>query len=184
MGLIRVAGVDPSLRNTGLVIADVNTETNRISEITGMHLLRTEPSKVKSQRKSSADYQAASTIANALRDYIREYEVRLVFAECPSGAQSARASFALGISLGIIASVQPAPIEVTPAQTKTHSVGIRTATKSEMIEWAVGMYPDADWLMRGDRILNSNEHLADAVGVIHAGLVSPEWGSVKNLLKR
>jgi len=182
VGLIRVAGIDPSLRNTGLVIADVDTEENRIERIAFMHLIRTEPSKVKSQRKSSADYQAANTIANALRSSLEKYEVRLVFAEVPSGAQSARASFALGISLGIIASVQPAPIEVTPAQTKTHSVGIRTATKSEMIEWAVGLYPEAPWLMRGERILNSNEHLADGIGVIHAGLVSPEWSTIKNLL--
>ena len=182
MGIVRVAGIDPSLRNTGLVVMDIDAEANSFYNMIDLHLLRTEPSKNKSQRKSSADYQAASEIATGLRQRLTKHGVQVVFAEVPSGAQSARASWSLGISLGIIASIQPAPIEVTPMQTKVHSIGIKTATKQEMIEWAARTYPDAPWLRKGDRLLNANEHLADAIGVVHAGLMTPEWGSIKSLL--
>lgn len=182
MGLVRVAGIDPSLRNTGLVIMDVHSEDGSLYNMVDLHLIRTEPSKVKTQRKSSADFQAASEIASDLRYRLKLHNVQVVFAEVPSGTQSARASFALGISLGIIASISPAPIEVTPLQTKVHSIGIKTATKHEMIEWAVGKYPDAPWLRRGDKLLNANEHLADAIGVVHAGLMTPEWNTIKPLL--
>ena len=183
MGIVTVAGIDPSLRNTGVAIAKIDAESNRIMCIEDLRLIQTQPSKVKTQRKSSADFQAASEIASTLRQIIQGGEIQVVFAEVPSGTQSARASFALGICTGLIASVLPTPIEVTPNQTKIHSIGIRTATKGEMIEWATERYPEAPWLKRGGRFLNSNEHLADAVGVIHAGLVSPEWTTIKNLLK-
>jgi len=182
MGIVRVAGIDPSLRNTGLAIMDIHSEDGSFYNMVGLHLLSTKPPKNKTQRKSSADFMAASEIASALRYQLAKNDVRVVFAEVPSGTQSARASFALGISLGIIASVVPAPIEVTPMQTKVHSIGIKTATKQEMIEWAVGQYPDAPWLRRGDKLLNANEHLADAIGVVHAGLMTPEWGTLKSLL--
>lgn len=180
--MIKVAGIDPSLRNTGIAIATIDLDTNTIHKVEDLRLIRTEPSKVKTQRKSSADYEAASNISEAIRLAMQEHDIRIVFGEIPSGTQSARASFALGITLGIMASMKPKPIEVTPNQTKVHSIGIRTATKSEMIEWAVKTYPDAPWMRRGTKLLNANEHLADAVGVIHAGLVSPEWAVIKNLL--
>ena len=182
MGLIRVAGIDPSLRNTGLAIMDVHQKDGSFYNLVDLHLFSTAPSKNKTQRKSSADYQAAAEIAAGLRRALAKHGVQVVFAEVPSGTQSARASFALGICMGIIASVEPQPIEVTPMQTKIHSIGIKTATKDEMIDWAVEKYPHAPWLRRGDRILKSNEHLADAIGVVHAGLMTPEWLTIKSLL--
>ena len=182
MELVRVAGIDPSLRNTGIAVADVCPEGNIVYNMVRIHLLRTEPAKNKTQRKSSADFEAAAVIADGLRQHTKDCS--FVFAEIPSGTQSARASFTLGIVLGLMASINPPPLEVTPTQTKVGSVGIRTATKSEMIEWATDKYPELDWHMRGDRYLNSNEHMADAIGVIHAGLSLPSWGFVRAALKR
>ena len=179
---ITVMGIDPSLRNTGIAIASVSPDTNRILSIDDLILARTQPGP-KSQRKSSADYEAASIISAMIRNAVEEYNPKVVFAEIPSGTQSSRASFALGITLGIMATMQPKPIEVTPQQTKLQSVGIRTATKGEMIQWATLLYPGAPWQRsRTGRIMNANEHLADACGVIHAGLVTPEWEVIRNLL--
>jgi len=182
MGIVTVMGIDPSLRNTGIAVAFVDTEENKIERIINLVLARTQPGP-KSQRKSSADFEAASVISATIRRVVHEYDPKVVFAEIPSGTQSSRASFALGITLGIMATMQPKPIEVTPQQTKLQSVGVRTATKGEMIEWAVGLYPDAPWQRSTvGRIMNANEHLADACGVIHAGLVTPEWEVIRNLL--
>ena len=183
MGMITVMGVDPSLRNTGIAIAMIDTEENTVEKIVDLILARTQPGP-KSQRKSSADYEAASVISATLRNAVKQYDPKVVFAEIPSGTQSSRASFALGITLGIMATMQPKPIEVTPQQTKLQSVGIRTATKGEMIDWAVAKYPDAPWQRSSTgRVMNANEHLADGVGVIHAGLVTPEWEVIRNLLQ-
>jgi len=179
---VTVMGVDPSLRNTGIAIASINPQTNEILSIDDLILIRTQPGP-KSQRKSSADYEAASVISATIRNAVEQHNPKVVFAEIPSGAQSARASFALGITLGIMATMWPKPIEVTPQQTKLQSVGIRTATKGEMIEWAVGKYPEAPWhRSTTGRIMNANEHLADACGVIYAGIVTPEWEVIRNLL--
>ena len=177
-----VMGIDPSLRNTGIAIAQVDSVTNRIMCIQELILARTQPGP-KSQRKSSADFEAASVISATIRRAVETYRPKVVFAEIPSGTQSSRASFALGITLGIMATMQPKPIEVTPQQTKLQSVGVRTATKGEMIDWAVTLYPDAPWQRSSiGRVMNANEHLADACGVIHAGLVTPEWEVIRNLL--
>ena len=182
MGIVTVMGIDPSLRNTGIAIARIGADTNIIRGIDDLILARTQPGP-KSQRKSSADFEAASIISATIRNAVERYEPKVVFAEIPSGTQSSRASFALGITLGIMATMWPKPIEVTPQQTKLQSVGVRTATKGEMIEWAVATYPDAPWQRSTTgRIMNANEHLADACGVIHAGIMTPEWEVIRNLL--
>ena len=182
MGIVTVMGIDPSLRNTGIAIMKVNAENSGVFGVTDWILARTQPGPL-SQRKSSADFEAATVISSMIRNAVEQYQPRVVFAEIPSGTQSARASFALGITLGIMATMLPKPIEVTPQQTKLQSIGIRTATKGEMIEWATTAYPDAPWQRTSNgRIMNANEHLADAVAVVHAGLVTPEWEVIKTLL--
>ena len=182
MGIVTVMGIDPSLRNTGIAIAFVDTEQNKIEQIIGLSLARTQPGP-KGQRKSSADYEAALVIRSLIFQKIKEFNPKVVFAEIPSGSQSARGTMSAGIAIGIMACTQPSPIEVTPQQVKLQSVGIRTETKGEMIEWAVGAYPDAPWhRTTNGRVMTANEHLADAVAVIHAGFVTPEWEVIKNLL--
>lgn len=184
MGLI-VMGIDPSLRNTGICIAELNDERDGIAKIHRLHLAKTEPPKAKTQRKSSADYQAAVEVANIIKHMIDTNGVEVTFAEIPSGTQSARASFALGIALGMIASVRPAPLEVTAREVKMNSVGIASATKDEMIEWATELYPTAPWMkQRNGNILKTNEHLADAVAIIHAGLRTAQFLSIKDFLSQ
>jgi len=181
MGVVTVAGIDPSLRNTGIAICCVDTEENRIVMIDRLILCRTKTGP-KNQRKSSADYEAALVIQSQLKKAIEESKARVVFAEIPSGSQSSRGTMSAGISIGIMASLNPKPIEVTPQQVKLQSCGILTATKGEMIEWAAKKYPNAEWHMKVGKFLNTNEHLADAIAVIHAGLVTPQWEVIRSLL--
>lgn len=182
MGLI-VVGIDPSLRNTGICVAELNEDNTAIDKILRLHLAKTEPPKQKTQRKSSADFQSAVEVAAMMRHLVGEYDARVTFAEIPSGTQSARASFALGIALGMVASLSPVPIEVTARQAKMASAGVASATKDEMIEWATELYPKAPWMrQRNGKVLKANEHLADAVAIIHAGLQTSQFHSIKHLL--
>ena len=54
------------------------------------------------------------------------------------------------------------------------ATGSKTASKDDMITWAVSQYSDANWLTtkRGghDIVTKKNEHLADAVAAVHAGM--------------
>lgn len=72
-------------------------------------------------------------------------------------------------------------IQVTPTEVKLAGTGIKTATKDEMIEAAIQRFPYAKWLTRkvkGEvKLMNDNEHFADAAFVISAGIATNEFKS-------
>lgn len=92
-----------------------------------------------------------------------------------------------GISIGVLAGCPIKLIEVNYTEVKVAATGRKTATKGEMIEWAMNKYPHADWLMRklkGQTIpIADNEHLADACAIAEAGVRTPEFLSAKAMLK-
>ena len=52
-----------------------------------------------------------------------------------------------------------------------------------MIESAVNMHPDAPWIRKDGKLLAKNEHLADALASIYAGLRSPQFATVLHMLR-
>ena len=85
-----------------------------------------------------------------------------------------------GICIGLLASLVDKPmIQVTPLEVKLCSVGTKTATKREMINWAFSQNNSLNWLTRvenGDNILiDKNEHMADAMAAIKAGVSTNEF---------
>lgn len=99
----------------------------------------------------------------------------VIFAETPSGSQSASGMKNYGVSCFLIAVCTPAPLEVTPQELKKNSVGTKNASKAEIIEWAYGKHPEADWHWHGGKLQNKNEHIADAIALIYAGMKLPEF---------
>jgi hypothetical protein len=79
-------------------------------------------------------------------------------------------------------SLTNAVVTVTPTEVKVAATGMKHADKEDVILATHGCYPDAPWLKSkkpnamniidrdGYYLTNANEHLADAVGVILAGL--------------
>ncbi len=64
------------------------------------------------------------------------------------------------------------------------SVGSKTATKEDMITWAVGKYPNLNWPKHGKSISAAKaEHMADAIGVLHAGTKTPAFQHFLNIVK-
>lgn len=173
---IRVLGIDPSLRNMGLAIMELDLESMKLN-VSALTLARTERSKGKKVRVSSDDLRAAKEMCGALATAADG--VAVGFAEVPSGAQSARGALSNGIAIGILASSPVPLIEVTPTEVKLATVGTKTASKEEMIEWAMEAYPDAPWLMRKHngilKPIADNEHLADACAVVHAGIRTDDF---------
>ena len=176
MSSIRVVGLDPAFSNFGSVTADLIIPTLELKNLK-LALLKTTKMSGKSVRVSSDDLRRAKEIHSFLGKVCSG--ASLIFSEIPSGSQSAVASKGLGIALGILSSCPLPIIEVTAMEVKKASVGKKTATKQEMIDWAYNKYPSANWKTvkrKGEvKLTNDNEHLADAIAVIHAGINTSQF---------
>jgi Holliday junction resolvasome RuvABC endonuclease subunit len=172
---IRVLGCDPSLRNWGLAtgLYDLETKELRITDLkTVCPVLPTG----KQVRQNSVDLESAYQLYSATIAAAKG--AHAVFVEVPVGSQSARAMASYGICVGVLGALRANGIpffEVTATEVKLAGAGIKTATKEQMISWATRRHPEANWPTykeHGTVLLSEAkaEHMADAVGAIHAGL--------------
>ena len=182
--LITVTGVDPALRNLGLARAHVDLDTLEV-QVSLIQLVETERQVTKQVRKSSDDLRRARILQKALNLWCAGSTFAM--AEIPTGTQSASGAMSNGICIGVLASCPVPIIELSPTEVKLASVGIKTATKSEMIEWAMAKHPKLPWLTRklkGEVVpIADNEHLADAVAAIYAGIATEQFAQARSLLK-
>jgi Holliday junction resolvasome RuvABC endonuclease subunit len=176
MSILKIAAIDPSLSNFGLVrgTVDISHEAFPV-ELSELTLVETDTDKSsrKVVRRNSEDLERARKLLRGMHRFIADAD--MVFVEVPVGSQSARAMASYGVCIGILASIGKPLIQVTPTEVKLAAVGTKTASKNEMIEWASGLYPNLNWLMSRGKMTAKNEHLADAIGAIHAGLLTDEF---------
>lgn len=176
MATIKIVAFDPALSNLGCARFNYDWNTEELT-LDALKLVHTEPTKEKRVRKNSDDLERASIIRAGMNDWCKG--AALAIAEIPGGAQDARAAMAFGIVIGVLASCPLPLVQVTPKEAKMASVGIPTATKDEMIEWATAKFPHPDWLTRklkGETVFTkNNEHLADACGIALAGIATPQF---------
>jgi hypothetical protein len=172
---IHVVGLDVAFANFGMARAKINTDVdqNLYVGVTDLKLLSTTGMDKKVVRKSSDDLRRAREILIPFQTFCMP--ATIAFAEVPHGSQSSRASWSLGISVGILAACPVPVIQVSALEVKKATVGKKNATKDEMIEWAVNAHPDAPWLRNKGKLVLANEHLADAVATIHAGMNTDEF---------
>lgn len=182
---IPVLGIDPSFRNWGLARGMLDLETGILSGL-DLKLVETKPDGTKQVRQNSKDMQAAEDITAGVIDWFKEAKV--IFVEVPVGSQSANGMKSYGVCVGILGALRALGheiIEVTPIENKVALSGIKTASKDVMIRAATGFYPEANWLKdTKGRLLNKNEHLADAVGAIHAGVLTPAFQNLMRILSK
>lgn len=175
--LLTVLGVDTAFANMGFARMKLDIDTMELT-LDRLRTVSTEKQtgKKKAIRQNSDDLRRGRELFAAIHAELEGCDV--VFAEIPSGAQHARSALGFGISLGVLASIEKPLVEVMPVDTKLASVGTKTAEKSEVISWAASLYPEAQWRRyakdtpknrAGDLHLD-NEHEADAIGVVHAGI--------------
>lgn len=172
--------MDPSLSNWGLAAAELCLETG-ILETPRLTLVRPKKMAGKQVRVNSQDLFRAEHLASAVQ--AEAAKAKAIFVEVPVGSQSARAMASYGICVGVLAALRASGIEfieVTPTEVKRAFTGCDTATKQQMIDQAVSLYPEADFPMHRGQVANTAEHLADAIASIHAGVHTPAF---KNLLR-
>ena len=181
---INVVGFDPSLRNWGIAKGTYNIETSEIT-ITKLDIIQPEITKGKQVRQNSLDVESATQLYSKALAYLKDAEV--VFVEVPVGSQSSRAMASYGICVGVIGALDHTlkMIQLNPNEVKLASVGSPTATKEEMIQWAVNKHPEANWPMHNQKINKSMaEHMADATASIYAGIRNNQFIQLMNLYRK
>ena len=176
MAIIKVVGFDPAFANWGTAWATVNSNTKKIL-IHNLELITTKKDSKSQVRISSDRLARAKILSNHVKEACKGQQI--IFSEIPTGTQSSVAAIGLGIAVGIIASANTPVIRVSPNETKTRTVGKSNASKAAMINWAYNKHPEVNWLYtnrKGKQVLvKSNEHLADAIAVIYAGVQSDQF---------
>lgn len=181
--IISVLGMDPSLTNWGLAMAELDLETGCLST-PRLHLINPKEQSGKQVRVNSKDLSKAEQLAEAV--WTEAEKAKAIFVEVPVGSQSARAMASYGICVGILGSLRAKGIqiiEVTAFEVKHALSGNRNASKAEMIAAAIEQYPEAKFPMFKGQPAQKSEHLADAIGTIHAGVLTPVFQNLMKLMK-
>ncbi len=186
--MIRAVGVDAAFANMGFAQVVIQPGVGGKTEIICLDLTLvsteiTEDRKV--VRKSSTELRRAQELVKALGHQTVDQGAKFAFVEVPSGSQSASAARALGIAVGVLASCQIPIIEVSPMEVKriVNPNPKVKVSKDYIIHWAMRKWPLAPWILhrhngktfkKGDP-QNCNEHLADALATVAAGIATPEF---------
>ena len=202
---IKVVGIDLALRNMGLCFAEVDLDDPENYHVYDLKLAQTEDGKItklvkgkdgkikkkkvmpKGTSVGSDDVRRARILSKAMMEATKDADV--VIAEVPIGSQSARAMASYGISVALLGSVPVPLVEVSPSDAKLAGCNESTATKQEMIDAAVALFPDAPWIRSKTKrggiypIVGDNEHLADACFIIRAGLRTEAFRELAEQLK-
>lgn len=198
---LKLVGCDPSLTNWGLAIATYDLESKRLV-IDHLELINPVVPTGKQVRQNSKDLETAKQLTEGTVNVARG--AHAMFVEVPVGSQSARAMASYGVCVGVLGALRGGGIqfmEVTATEVKLAGYGQKTASKQQMIDWAANRHPEANWIRhrhsspgkpnsqgvivgaynKGD-LTSSNEHLADAVAAIHAGIASNPFQQLLPLL--
>lgn len=180
--IIKVIGMDPSMSNWGFATADLNLDTLEVSNVE-LSLTKTEKTKQKRIRVNSDDMRRSKELYKSIQKNTKD--VVMSFVEVPHGSQSARAMASYGMCVALLASVQSySMIQLSEADLKLATLGKKTGTKEEAIEWATSKHPEANWPTRGGKIIKSQaEHMSDAIAAIYAGLLSEDFNNARAILK-
>jgi Holliday junction resolvasome RuvABC endonuclease subunit len=173
--VLQVVGLDPSLRNWGIAVGTYDTGTNKLT-IKRLDVINPVLSTGKKVRQNSLDLESAYQLYKGATAAAKD--AHAVFVEVPVGSQSARAMASYGICVGVLGAIRGEGMpffEVTPTEVKLAGFGTKTATKQEMIKWAMEKHPEANWptYKQNGALLVSEakaEHQADAIAAIYAGI--------------
>lgn len=183
-GFMKIGGLDPSLNNFGMAKGDLCLSSGSLSSLE-LLLSTTQAANKKTVRKNSDDLRRAKEHFQSFHSFFSDVDVICV--EIPVGSQSARSMASYGVCVGLIASIGKPLIQVTPAEVKLAATQDKKASKEDMINWAVENYPQANWYTHQRKGVESftakNEHLADALAAIYAGVKTDDFKTMMAFFK-
>ena len=186
---LTVVGMDPSLRNWGIAKGVLIPSQKMQLRIDWLDVIQPVLPTGKQVRQNSVDLESAKQLCEGA--WKAAQGAHAIFVEVPVGSQSARAMASYGICVGVLGALRTSGVpffEVTPTEVKLASTGKKTATKAEMIEWAVKQHPEAQWptyLSNGTMKISEAkaEHMADAVAAIYAGIACNSFQQMLSFMK-
>jgi len=183
--MIKLISIDPSMRHTALVCFNYDTTTGKFSYVDSVTVNTEKADKKKKIRASSDLIKSCRELYEGVHSFVEKHSPQVIISETPSGSQSASGMKSYGVSCFLLGTLSPSPIEVTPIEVKTSTVGKKTASKKEMIEWAFERHPEVDWKLGRDGMpqITTEEHLADAIAVAYTGVRTPDFIRLKEFLK-
>ncbi len=172
MTTIRFLSIDPSMSNLGLAWGFITPNSTIV--IDGADVIETEPTKSKQIRASSDTIARCKDLRNGINLVLTNFRPAVIFAETPTGSQSAAGMKNYGISCMLLASLPIDPIEVTPTEVKLAVTTSKTTSKEMMISTVYAMHPGDFWPRnKQGHLSNKCEHIADAIAAAHAGIATP-----------
>ncbi len=173
---LKVLGMDPSLRNWGLVAALMDLRKDGSFQLHTLRHTVVQPKDLpgKQVRQNSKDVDLARQLFTAVLPSAKAAD--LIFVEVPTGSQNSRgmASYAVCAGLlGCLESLGISFIQVTPLENKKVFTGDKTASKDTMIQEALRRHPDINFPMHAGKVAGKAEHIADALAAIYAGAATP-----------
>jgi Holliday junction resolvasome RuvABC endonuclease subunit len=186
---IKIVSFDPSLRNWGIAQGQLIVNNQSVIEqvtVDQISVIKPNLTTGKQVRQNSLDLESANQLYNSAHQ--ATIGCKVIFVEVPVGSQSSRAMASYGICVGVLGALRASGIplfEVTPNEVKLASVGSKTASKAEMINWAVNLHPEAGWPMsRGSVVAGKAEHMADAIATIYAGIKTQPFQQILPFLNQ
>lgn len=172
---MRVIGVDGGLAHMGVAVMALGWSSDKVNDIcfvTGA-VFETKPSHKKHGiRKSDDNMRRARELAARLDETLSGESGALVYEAQSFGMKGAIAARQAGTAFGVLAAlahVHRIPMLcVTPLEIKRAMCGpsCNGAPKEEIIRRVMDRHPNIAWPTRKPL----HEHLADAVGAVHAAL--------------
>lgn len=182
--IIPVSGHDPSFTHWGTAEGILCLSTGILTGVM-VDMAVTAKDKGKQVRVNSDDLRRAKELSDHAHAVGKRSKV--AFVEFPVGSQSASAMKSCGVAYGIGAYMRTSGIIVIEVQAKASKkalTGNPNASKADMIAAAMALYPDAGWKYHNRKLTNDNEHMADAIAAIHAGVLTPEFQDLMKLLEK
>lgn len=176
---MRLMGVDASMSNVGLCFGQLVEDRIEIEKI---YLISTEKDKSKKIRVSSDVIRRCREINTALDFYVETHAPQIIFAETPSGSQNHSSAVSYGITCALLSKFTGL-IEVTPIEIKKTILNKNSGSKREMINWASNLFPHLQWFPgKKHKLADKNEHMADAIGSVFAGIQTEEFKRIKQFI--
>jgi hypothetical protein len=186
---IKILGQDPSMLNWGLVAASFDTATYELEllEILVVQKLNKGDEHSKRSRKSFLDLDRSRDLHTGINAFLAKHDFKFTMVEVPHGSQSASSMKGYGICLGILGAMTIPMVQLSERECKINAIGKPSATKKEMIDWAMNRHPDVNWKMRNSKgkpvsVDGYNEHASDAVGALEAGIMSDQFNQAMSIL--
>lgn len=182
--------LDLALANTGVAVVslDVKDSLIHVDTVHTEKMDKTAMRKAK-MRTSDDEWRRTKELVGALEKVFMDYDPAHVFIECPTGgSKSAQAAKSMAIARGAACAVISGfnlPVTlVTPFEAKKAATGSSMASKNEVKQAALSVFPGFNGWIKGKRgqvLEGRNEHVYDAISVYLAATRTSQYKELKNV---